>query len=453
MYDFCIIGAGPAGLSLCAELADSGKKIAVIECGGRNPDIHANSLRTVKNVGEISIRTSSRERIFGGTSTTWTGISAPLDTIDFSRWPISLEELRPYYEKASRYGFPFFDEFAEKKVITPKIEGKIFIASDPAWNFGEKLAYLFERPNIDIFLNSTVIHLNSKKNEKGVTHVTTTHIIQTPNNEIKKITAKTFIIAAGGIESIRLLLLSRETSPQGLGNEYGNVGRYLTNHPKGNFGELTFFKPQKDSPHILHTLRTGWTGYVGLRLNENIQRSLGILNSYIRFEPTNSLKDRILRRLFPSKKVRIRKVHIRNFMEMEARAENRLTLSEQKDAYGKEIPEIKLNTFPLDRRSVIELHTIFKDEMKKSGIGIFKSNLAELEKWPIVSEASHHLGGTIMGNNPKTSVVDKNLKVHSVENLYIASGSVFPTSGCANPTYTICALSIRLAEKLKTLNV
>ncbi len=54
-----------------------------------------------------------------------------------------------------------------------------------------------------------------------------------------------------------------------------------------------------------------------------------------------------------------------------------------------------------------------------------------------------------MGNDPKTSVVDKNLRVHSMNNLYVSSGSVFPTSGCANPTYTICALSIRLAEHLR----
>ena len=53
-----------------------------------------------------------------------------------------------------------------------------------------------------------------------------------------------------------------------------------------------------------------------------------------------------------------------------------------------------------------------------------------------------------MGLDPRTSVVDTDLRVHGVENLYCAGASVFPTSGCANPTFTIVALSIRLAEHL-----
>lgn len=56
-----------------------------------------------------------------------------------------------------------------------------------------------------------------------------------------------------------------------------------------------------------------------------------------------------------------------------------------------------------------------------------------------------------MGKDPLTSVVNENLRLHSVTNVCVTGGSVFPVSGCANPTYTICALSIRLAEHLKTV--
>jgi choline dehydrogenase-like flavoprotein len=65
------------------------------------------------------------------------------------------------------------------------------------------------------------------------------------------------------------------------------------------------------------------------------------------------------------------------------------------------------------------------------------------------SEAHHHMGTTRMSEQPKTGVVDANCKVHGVDNLYIAGSSVFPTSGYANPTWTIIALALRLSDHLK----
>ena len=62
---------------------------------------------------------------------------------------------------------------------------------------------------------------------------------------------------------------------------------------------------------------------------------------------------------------------------------------------------------------------------------------------------NHQLGGTTMGYNSKDSVVDKNLKVHGVENLFISGSSVFTTSGHCHPTFTIIALSLRLGDHIK----
>ena len=159
----------------------------------------------------------------------------------------------------------------------------------------------------------------------------------------------------------------------------------------------------------------------------------------------------IIHRLFQNKKMLVKSIRLRNFMEMEARSENRITLSSNTDKNGKQLPEVVLNTSKLDRHSVVELHRIIGEEMKKRNIGVLQSNLKDTSPWPINSEASHHLGGTIMGNDPLKSVVNTDLKVHSVDNLYICSGSVFPTSGCANPTYTICALAVKLGDRIKKI--
>ncbi len=512
LYDICIVGSGPAGLTLCNELSGSGKKICIIESGGRNLN-SKNELKKVISTGEIKIKDSSRERAWGGTSNTWAGLSAPMDEIDFQKWPIKFADLRKHYEHLASYGFAklsdfkiqTFDEIKKNGDLVlnfEKLSEKIFIAEDPAINFGKKFEKLLNDKNIDAYLDYTVIKLN-----KNISEINSIIVVDSKNikTEIK---ARKFIICAGGLESTRLLLISN------IGNEH--VGKYLTNHPKNNFGIIELNKSVKKIPYLFGFLKAGLAKYVGLKLNDDIQGQFGLLNSYIRLEPifpwTDSrgvyalititkkaksflnwwknrqkgivnLKDwnetgddaksskklkigsaifmiitdlkavilYALNRLQSRRETPIKKIRIRNFMDMEPVAENRMTLSEEKDIYGNPIPVVNLNTTERDRKSLIELHKIFKEEIEKENLGKYIGNLETAHPWPINSEASHHLGGTIMGSDATKSVVDINLKVHGTDNLYICSGSVFPTSGCANPTYTICALAIRLAEHLKTI--
>jgi len=123
---------------------------------------------------------------------------------------------------------------------------------------------------------------------------------------------------------------------------------------------------------------------------------------------------------------------------------------EERDSVGARRALVQHDTTERDRRALLELHQVLARELESQGVGRLETALAEAAPWPIDQEASHHLGTTRMGDDPRTSVVDPHQRVHGVPNLYVAGGSVFPTSGCANPTYTIVALSIRLAEHLRS---
>ena len=421
-YDFCLIGSGPAGIILAKELAKTGKKLCIIESGGLTLDERKNPLKKVISLGEIKIKENSRERAWGGTSTIWTGLSAPLDPIDLERWPIKYSELKQYYERLDHYGFPKFKDF-HNQPTTPfrGLEAKTFILMEPPLNFGERLSDILKADNVDVLLDSTVIKLNRRD------HYIESVSLVNREGDVKEVKAKKFIVCAGGLESTRLLLISH------IGNK--EVGKYLMNHPKGTFGLLELHKPTKN----ISCLR--------LRIREDLQKQLGVLNSYILLEP--QLPKTFLGRMLPKLGLSpVKQIRLRNFMEMEPVPNNNMTLSNELDTYGNPLPIVDLNTTESDRRSMIELHKTFGTEVKRLNLGKFISNLESAQPWPITIDASHHLGGTIMGTDSHKSVVDINLKVHDTDNLYICSGSLFPTSGSANPTYTVCALAVRLADHL-----
>jgi choline dehydrogenase-like flavoprotein len=525
-YDLVIVGSGPAGATVAAELAGRGLSVCVLESGRMRRTGHADRLKDVRSEG-IHIKEYSRERVLGGASTTWAGLSSPLDPIDFeardwvadSGWPIDLAELTPHYRAAAeRYRFPGsslfeaqgFARLRDQSTLQPewsRLEEKLFLAAEEPQNFGKEQREVFEGADTDVYFDASVIEL-----EHTADRVTGARVRASGGREAT-ITARAFVLAAGGIENARLLLLSN-----GLGNAHDQVGRRLMNHPKNYHGILKLAQPVEELPYYFGCLCDGFAGYAGLRLRESEQRAHRLLNSYVRFEPLFPWSDSegveafvlmvkrsavllrfwkrrhkdevvhlrdysetgddsdlqnarkglggwlklawwilrdapavgayIYHRVASGAKTPVRRVRLRNFMEMQPDMEHRVCLSNEVDAHGRELPLVRHAPTDLDKRSLIELHAALADELRASGIGELQSELAESAHWPIDQDASHHLGATRMGDRPESSVVDRDLRLHGTANLYCAGASVFPTSGCANPTFTIVALSIRLAELL-----
>jgi choline dehydrogenase-like flavoprotein len=186
----------------------------------------------------------------------------------------------------------------------------------------------------------------------------------------------------------------------------------------------------------LHGARVTHRDY--LRLAGNVLRDLPSVYRYS------------LNRLRRTKDLTVRRVRIRNFMEMEPSPENRVTLGSRRDFHGLPVPVVRHEVSELDRRSILAVHAALRRDLAQSSWGQLESDLAlDTDPWPISEDASHHIGTTRMGIDPRTSVVDADCRLHGSPNVFAAGSSVFPTSGNANPTFTIVALAIRLAGHLK----
>lgn len=453
-YDLCIIGAGPAGLALASEFAYSGLKICVLESGGDKRTQTGDSLKEVISP-ELPIKNNSRERVVGGATSTWGGLSATLDVIDFSArewsagWPITPSELAPYMERSIRYKFPPLKMFDSHSLEgewgnLKNLENKTFVAVRPPFDFSS-LKNIFNRPHQDLFTQATVVKIEADNG--SVTRV----LCRTTLGEAVEVKARVFILACGGIENVRLLLVSN------IGNEYDQVGRYFMNHPKGYAGVLKLNKPLSPGVSYLPQTIKGCLVYMGLHLTETFQRDHDLLNSCVQFE----LRLNVLQRLFFAlwkrvsnllpgglPKIHPRRLNLRWFADMEPRAENRITLSERKDDYGVPLPVVQYRLGERDKKTLAALYQEIERNVETSNLGKLSGTLQEMMN-SVRDDASHHLGGTIMGMDPHRSVVDHNSKVHSLRNLYITGSSIFPTAGCANPTFTIVALALRLADHLK----
>jgi choline dehydrogenase-like flavoprotein len=254
-------------------------------------------------------------------------------------------------------------------------------------------------------------------------------------------------------------------------------------HPKGVAGEVRIDPAVRRLIHPAYWDARPGRFRLGIRLSEACQRREGLLDAYVRFHPIlesdgqgaaalrelrrrriTALRDpRVVGHLitgmpeiaalaaFKGLNVgRLRAVEIQCFLEQAPRAENRVRLSDRTDALGHPLARVDWSIGELDRRTIRALHATLDRDLRARGFGRVESPLlaGTDDPWPISRDASHHMGTTRMGEDPSTSVVDADCRVHGVGNLYVAGSSVFPSSGYANPTLTILALALRLGDHL-----
>jgi choline dehydrogenase-like flavoprotein len=490
----CVVGSGPAGAVVAVALASAGVDVLVLEAGSTRPS-HAvtSTLGRVAVDGETDLRFAGSRQL-GGATNLWSGRLAPLEPIDLERrdwvphsgWPLSWNELETYYARAAQVlGIPGHHYFAERDAIglATGMDVKVFQWAKEAFSARTYLtAAARAHDRLRVVLEAPVLRLIEDTNARAVESAE----VALPHGKTKVVRARAFVVAAGGIESARLLLNSTSVRPRGIGNDRDVVGRYLSTHPKANMASLL----GNERVSTRHPLFSDWPlagGVVrqGLGFDAAAQREHRMLNHYVQllplFEHTanrlfesikgsrtvqSPLVDRapLIRGVLPGLGLlvfdamgrlggvqrRAKKFVLRAFLDQYPNPDNRVTLSSQADAHGMPKADLAWTYSEADRASVVAFFAAMDRAARAQGRArVEYGPLETASYWPLTALHSHFLGTTRMGDDPASSVTDRYGRVHGSENLFVAGPSLFPTYGYANPVYTIVALALRLADHMK----
>ncbi len=524
--DVCIIGAGPAGITLARELQGTRLRICLLESGSLEADAHAQDLSDGEVCGDWTTPLpETRRRQVGGTANEWAvrigfrrpaARYLPLSPIDFERrgwmphsgWPFGFAEVLPFYRRAQTacgagpFAYDGADWQTGRTPILPLRGGHI---GTRVFQFGPRSLFtsryrdeLLTGRQVVLYTHATVLQLQTNAYGTAVTRA----CVAARNGRRFAVAARTFVLALGGIENARLLLLSNERYGAGLGNAHDLVGRCLMEHPQVGTGILV--------PFAASTLRRAALYDIGSARGVPVMGHLAPADAASRRERLPNLglmlypipgpreiaaavcawrlvrrPDRLFR---PSGRTQLACVRRRGryfgplalrwlskqqpflpqvgwggwsagpaggrgfvafdtvcLTEQAPHPENRVTLAPTRDPLGQPRARIEWCWTEADRADLRRALGVFAEEFANAGIGYYRPSLEEGS----LTLSHHHLGTTRMHDDPRRGVVGSDCRVHGIGNLFVAGSSVFPTGGYANPTLTIVALAIRLADQIK----
>ncbi len=488
--DICIIGAGAAGISIAMEWINTQYKVILLESGGFEYDTKLQELNDGSSSGQKYFPLqSTRLRYFGGTTGHWTGLCSPLDPLDFmkrdhvpnSGWPITKEDLDPFYERAQKtlqlgpyqYDLAYWKNQRPNMIAYPLDEKVIRtkIWQINAARFGNLYREsIINAPNVHLYTYASAVDISANE---AVSHIEEV-VVKNKEGKTHKVRAKYFVMACGAIQNARLLLSFKKQAPKGLGNDNDVVGRYFMEHLDIKAGELWLFDtfetdlyswgPTKAEMAITETqqlksktLNATVSVHSPLAVGKHVQP---LIETWQDADPRKA-SEQTEDRSFISKLVRLKsKILKPTAFDMDCNSEqapnpnSRITLSNELDYLGVQKPHLHWELLPLSKQSIRRTLELIGRQMGAAGFGRVKlKEFLQDENDPAfpesVSGAFHHMGTTRMHNDPKQGVVDSNCKIHGLSNLYVAGSGCFPTSGAVNPTLTLVALSIRLSDHLK----
>lgn len=514
--DVCVVGAGAAGIAVALEVAASGRLVTLVEAGSFESDPLQQALYDMQQSGQpLRANYMSRARQFGGSCNLWAGRSMPLNEIDFaardwvpqSGWPIAHAELLGDYARAAELlELPALDDAAcgRYRELLSADERALFASGDfvPTYSVwarrtqrfaGDYRRLLGGSKAITLLINASVTHIQLNAAGREVRSLLASSL---GRNQVE-LQARRYVLACGGLENARLLLVSRDRQPRGIGNDSDHVGRYFMDHPRTAYGRV-----HVPTGKVLRALRgrplPDGKLQIGIGMSYALQQRERLLNHYATLElQTSGYAEARYQALVQTAKVLLKRGHagsrwdlrsmrVRDlpsmmyllspkeimphwawcswialrdlkpqsktpqtfivvyFCEQPPDPSSRALLMDERDALG--MPKLHLH-WRIDqsvRASILKMQELLKAQLTGCGLGTLEEGSGDMH----FTDASHHMGTTRMSAAPADGVVDVNCRVHGVGNLYIAGSSVFPAAGHANPTISLVALAVRLGRHL-----
>ena len=455
--DLCIIGSGPAGMTIALGLRNRGLSVVLLESGGFDVDAQTQALCEGESVGSSDPGLSScRLRVFGGTSQHWTGWCRPLDETDMASWPISFDSLVPYYRRAQEtldLGDFVYDVRALSErtglpalPLDPTRVSQVSYQFSPPTRFGEKYrARIEEAEDLRVILGATVLNIDATSGSvDGLDCSTAAGVTM-------RVEAQRYVVAGGGIENARLLLAS------GLGDPHW-VGWGFTDHP--HYYQAGFLILREDLD-----LRAFGSHWVDLGRRVSTLYALSIPRQLAIAEGIPPLSINLANDDFPEAAAlspdEIRPLMVDSLpgfvlrgltvrMSQTPAAESRVGLSRTRDAFGMPLAAVGWNVPPSNLEGLLRAFEVIGAEIGRARLGRLWVPFSEDGSFdrPMIG-GCHHVGTTRMSEASTDGVVDRNCRMHGIDNLFIGGSSVFRSPGYANPTLTICALAHRLADHLR----